>query len=115
MYRTDVYGSSRNGASQRELGRTAVQGDISDPQTLEKAGITEASILALTIPDEQAVLRAVTTARRLRPAIYIVARTTYASAGLEATRLGADDVIKAEQAVARQFYEMLQRKLATRP
>ena len=102
-------------ATQRELGRTAVEGDISDPQTLEMAGIAEASILALTIPDEQAVLRAVATARQLRPAIYIVARTTYASAGLEATRLGADDVIKAEQAVARQFYEMLQRKLATRP
>ncbi len=52
-------------ATQRELGRTAVQGDISDPQTLEKAGIAEASILALTIPDEQAVLRAVATARPL--------------------------------------------------
>jgi hypothetical protein len=34
---------------------------------------------------------------------------------LPAARLGADEVIKAEQAVARQFYEMLQRKLAVAP
>ena len=34
---------------------------------------------------------------------------------MEASRLGADDVIKAEQAVARQFYEMLLRKLHSHP
>ncbi len=102
-------------ATQRDLGRNIVEGNISEPETLREAGINEASILLLTIPDEDAVLKAVKTARDLRPGIYIVARTTYSSAGMQAARLGADEVIKAEQAVARQFYEMLQRKLATAP
>ena len=101
--------------AQRALGRSIMQGDVSDPETLKSAGIHEASILALTIPDEDAVLRAVKVARDLRPGIYIVARTNYSSAGMQATQLGADVVIKAEQAVARQFYEMLQRKLAAVP
>jgi CPA2 family monovalent cation:H+ antiporter-2 len=97
---------------QRQLGRRAIQGDICDEQTLRLAGIEEAEILALTIPQEQAVLRATVLARKLNPSVYIIARTTYASAGLEASRLGASDVVKAEQAVAREFYEKLMRRLA---
>jgi len=97
--------------TQQRLGRKIIEGDISDEQTLRKAGIDRASILALTIPDEQAVLRATRLARQLNPGIYIVARTTYSSAGLQAAQLGADEVIKAEQAVARQFYDMLVRKV----
>ncbi|MBN1492396.1 MAG: NAD-binding protein [Phycisphaerae bacterium] len=97
--------------TQARLARAVIEGDISDEETLRRAGIESASILALTIPDEQAVLKATQLARRLKPDIYIVARTTYSSVGLEATRLGADEVIKAEQAVASQFHEMLLRKL----
>jgi len=97
--------------AQRKLGREVVEGNVADEDTLRRAGIEEASILALTIPDEQAVLQATRLARSIKPGIYIVARTTHSSAGLQATQLGADEVIKAEQVVARQFYEMLLRKL----
>lgn len=97
--------------TQRELGRTVVEGDIASEDTLRRAGIEEASILALTVPDEGAVLEATRTARRLKPGIYIVARTMYSSSGMQASQLGADDVIKAEQVIARQFYEMLLRKI----
>lgn len=97
--------------AQRRLGRLVIEGNISDEQTLRAAGIEDASILALTVPDEEAVLKATDLARRLKPDIYIVARTLYSSSGLRATQLGADDVVKAEQAVARQFYEMMLRKL----
>jgi len=97
--------------TQRSLGREVVEGNIASEETLRYAGIEHASILALTIPDEAAVLEATRIARRLKPGIYIVARTTYSSAGMQASQLGADDVIKAEQVVARQFYEMLLRKL----
>ncbi len=97
--------------TQRGLGRRTVQGDIAEEATLRQAGIEKASILALTIPDDQAVLRATEAARRLRPGIYIVARTTYSSTGMQASQLGADDVIKADQMVARQFYEMMLRKV----
>ncbi len=96
---------------QQSLGRTVIQGDISEEETLVRAGVAQASILALTVPNEQAVLKATELARKLNPGIYIVARTTHSSAGMEASRLGADEVVKAEQAVARQFYEMLLRKL----
>ncbi|HUU82802.1 MAG TPA: NAD-binding protein [Phycisphaerae bacterium] len=76
------------------------------------AGIESASIPALTIPAEPAVLRATALARRLRPGIYIIARTTYTSAGLRASQLGADEVIKAEQAVALQSHERMWRRLS---
>jgi hypothetical protein len=101
--------------AQRKLGCQVVQGDISDEATLRAAGIETASILALTIPDEEAVLKATRLARSIQPEIYIVARTTYSSAGIQASQLGADEVIKGEQVVARQFYEMLLRKVSGQP
>ncbi len=96
---------------QKLLGKKIILGDISDEATLIAAGIDKADILALTIPDEQAVLNATKIARKLRPHIYIVARTTYSSSGMEAAQLGADAVVKAEQAVANRFYELLLYKL----
>lgn len=102
--------------TQRAIGRAIFLGDACDAGVLHEAGLNSASILALTIPDEEAVLRATSLARRLNPDIYIVARTNYSSKGMRATQLGADDVIKAEQAVALQFYDRLSqqiRKLAS--
>lgn len=93
--------------TQRALGRTIVAGDAANTDTLIKAGLNTASILALTIPDEAAVLEATSIARRLRPKLYIIARTNYASKGMRASQLGADEVVKAEQAVAVQFYDRL--------
>lgn len=102
--------------AQRKLGIKVVEGNISDEQTLRQAGIEEASILALTVPDEKAVLDATRLARSLKPQIYIVARTQHTSAGMQASQLGANDVLKGEQVVARQFYELLLRKIsATQP
>ena len=97
--------------TQRKLGRTVVEGNIADEQTLREAGIDDATILALTVPDEDAVLKATRLARTIKPGIYIVARTLYSSSGMQASQLGADEVVKAEQVVARQFYEKLLRKI----
>jgi voltage-gated potassium channel Kch len=97
--------------AQRKLNRQVVQGNIAEEEVLRTAGIEDASILILTIPDEDAVVRTTALARRIRPDLYIMARTTHASTGLRATQCGADEVIKAEQVVARQFYEMLLRKV----
>jgi len=93
--------------TQRALGRQIVHGSAIDGETLTEAGLHSADILALTIPDEQAVLQAVELARRLRPDIHIIARTNYSSQGMRASQLGANEVIKAEQAVAFQFYDRL--------
>lgn len=97
--------------TQRDLGRRVVEGDISEERTLVAARVASASVLALTIPDEDAVLRATSTARRLNPDLYIIARTTYASRGMRAAQLGANEVIKSEQAVAMLFYEKMRQRL----
>lgn len=97
--------------AQRKIGRRVVRGNISTERALRDAGIEEASILILTMPDEEAVIAATVLARRIRPELFIVARTTHSSAGLQAAKCGADEVIKDEQVVARHFYEMLLRKV----
>ncbi len=98
--------------TQRALGRSIILGDVTDPDTLIRAGVHDADILALTIPNEDAVLAGTSLARRLRPDIYIIARTFYSSKGMRASQLGADEVVKAEQAVALQFYDKLRLRLA---
>lgn len=97
--------------TQRALGRQIIQGDATDAETLETAGLHDASILALTIPDEEAVLKAISLVRRLHPSIHIIARTNYSSQGMKASQLGADEVIKGEQAVALQFYERVSNRI----
>lgn len=97
--------------TQKSLGQNILLGSAADTETLIKAGLNTADILALTIPDEEAVLQATSLARRLRPKIHIIARTNYSSKGMKASQLGADDVIKAEQAVALQFYEKMRKHL----
>ena len=73
-------------ATQGCLGRRIILGDISEQATMSAAGVETAGILALTIPDEKAVLAATAQARKLNPNIYIIARTTYTSAGLKASQ-----------------------------
>lgn len=98
--------------TQRALGRRVIEGDVSQRSTLQHAGVADAAALALTIPDEQAVLRAIELARALNPALYIIARTTHASCGMKAKQLGADEVINAEQLAAILFHEKLRAKIA---
>ena len=93
--------------TQRSLGRRAIEGDISQLEVLEAAGVRSADVLALTIPDDVAVLRAIELAKELNPDVYIIARTTYASTGIKAVQLGADEVIKSEQTVAIQLHDRL--------
>lgn len=97
--------------TQSALGRKIVEGDATEAETLIAAGLHSAAIVALTIPDEDEVLKATALARRLRPDVYIIARTNYSSKGMQALQLGADEVIKAEQAVALQFYDNLSRRI----
>jgi len=96
---------------QEAIGRSVLLGDISDEDTLRAAGIERAGLLALAMPDEQAVLAAIRIARRINPNVYIIARTNFTSQGMEATRLGANAVIKAEEAVADRFYRLLMHRV----
>lgn len=106
--------NARTIQTQRELGRKVVEGDISEEQTMRAAGIEDASLLALTIPDEHAVRRATQIARALNPHVYIIGQAVYTSTGMQIEKYGANDVIKVEQLVAREFYEHLLRILTSR-
>ncbi len=101
--------------NQARLGIPAIAGNIAEPEVLKEAGIERAAFLLLTIPDEKAVVEATRIARQLNPDVYIVARTTHTSTGMAARKMGANEVVKAEQAVARRFYELLARKLNVAP
>jgi voltage-gated potassium channel Kch len=46
-------------------------------------------------------------ARKMNPSARIIARCTFVSGGLEATRRGADEVVIAEQVVAAEFGRMM--------
>ena len=91
-----------------------IEGDIRDPAVLRQAGIERASVLALAMPDEQQMLQALHVAREMRPKLKIIARCTFSSAGLQATQLGATAVV-AEQVVAREFTQTLEKSLPLAP
>jgi len=85
-----------------------IAGNIADESTLREAGIERAAQLILAVPNDQSVLDAVRVARRMNPSVYILARCAFTSAGLEATRRGADQVIVAEQVVANELVRLLE-------
>lgn len=87
-------------------------GDVANPEVLESAGIDDAEVLILTMPDEQSALRACAIARRLRPRIFIAARITFASHSRMARELGADVVIVEEMETARGMKEAVLARLA---
>ena len=96
---------------QRQLGRSIVFGDVSDPEILENAGIHEAQALVLTIPDESAVLRACRTAKSMNPNVFIIARTNFLSRAMVAHNLGANETVVEEMATAEKMDALLVRVL----
>jgi voltage-gated potassium channel Kch len=86
---------------------TIIAGNVLEEETLKRAGIERAKMIALAVPNELIVLDAVSLARRLNPTVRIIARCTYISGGLEASRRGADETIVAEETAAREFVRLL--------
>jgi CPA2 family monovalent cation:H+ antiporter-2 len=87
-----------------------IEGDIRQESILQQAGIERALALALAMPDEKQTLEALAVARKIRPDIKIIVRCTFSSAGMQAARLGAA-VVVAEQVVAREFSQQLEKNL----
>ncbi len=87
-------------ATQLKLGRKAVYGDISNIEVLESAGLEQADAVMLTIPDDEATLRACQTVRSHNANVYIAARTGFLSRAMQAMQLGADIVVVEEVATA---------------
>lgn len=88
-------------------GTHIIAGDVRHEQTLRDAGIERATLLILAVPDDHAVLEAVTVAKRLNPAVHVLARCAFTSVGLQATQRGAAEVVVAEQVVATEILRLL--------
>lgn len=86
--------------TQLALGRRAVFGDVTVPEVLSSAGIDTAEAVLLTIPDQDATLKAVRAVRAMRPDVFIGARAHVLSMAMRAKDLGADHVIVEELAAA---------------
>ena len=96
---------------QLNLDKNVVYGDVMDPDTLTRAGIDKADVLALTIPNEKDAVDACRVARRLNPHIYIAARTNFVSQGMICTQAGADRVIVEEIVTAEAMQRAITEKL----
>jgi len=92
-------------SAESKRGRAILYGDVSNEEVLRSAGIDNALALVLTIPDEEAALRACAVAKRISPQAFIVVRTTTAGQASLAEALGAEHVVADEQATA----EVMQR------
>ncbi|MCC6660527.1 MAG: cation:proton antiporter [Phycisphaerales bacterium] len=92
--------NARTVQKQAGLGRSVVYGDASNVQVLESAGLGRADAVILTMPDEEAMLRACRVIRSIRPDIFIAARANALSRALQAMQLGADHAVVEEMVTA---------------
>lgn len=95
---------------QTQLGRPIVFGDASNVEVLESAGVIDCDAVILTIPDDEAVLRACQAIRSVAPDVFIAARTDFLSQAMLASGFGADLVTVDEIATA----EVMQREVLKR-
>ncbi|MEO6436902.1 MAG: NAD-binding protein, partial [Tepidisphaeraceae bacterium] len=95
-------------------GLNIIQGDARRPDVLRRAGIDRATDLAVTIPNDAIALEVVDQARHMSPTVRIIARCTFVSGGMEATRRGADETVIAEQVVAAEFGRVMAAALEER-
>ncbi|HET6247951.1 MAG TPA: NAD-binding protein [Tepidisphaeraceae bacterium] len=89
-----------------------INGDVRDAEVLRRAGIERAALFAVAIPNEPAVLEAVRLARSINPTIHIMARCHFISAGIEAHRRGANEVVIEEKVVGEEFVRLLKEGVA---
>src|SRR5690606_33533693 len=77
-----------------------LEGGCREESLLLQAGIRQAAMLVVAIPDERAAIDTTRVARGLNATVRIICRCHFVSAGFEAMRVGANDVVVEEQAVA---------------
>lgn len=99
---------------QAQLGRSVIYGDVTNTEVLESAGIRRAAAFVLTIPDDDAVIRAITVARSVSASTFIACRTSFLSGAFRATEAGADHVIVEEVVTADAMEKQIIERLETR-
>ncbi len=87
----------------QSAGLSIIEGDSAHPETLRRAGIERARLLIIAIPNEQAAVETTRIAREMNPTVRIITRCHYTSAGMAATRAGAEAVVVSEQVVAQEL------------
>jgi CPA2 family monovalent cation:H+ antiporter-2 len=103
---------------QQALGRTTVFGDATNPDVLESAGLESAEAVVITIPDDEATVRACRLVRQTRPDVFIAVRAGYLGRAIAAHEGGADHVTIEEvvtaQDMAVKVVAELERRFALR-
>jgi CPA2 family monovalent cation:H+ antiporter-2 len=77
-------------------GEPIYYGDGTKADVLHRLGIDRARILVIAISDPSSCRNIVTTARKMNPKLFIIARTRYAAEVDDLLQLGADEVIPEE-------------------
>lgn len=93
------------------LDKNVVYGNVLDPETLRKAGIDQADVFVLAVPNEDDAIKACAVVRELNPDIFIAARTNFVSRGMLCTQAGADCVIVEEVVTAQAMQQAITNKL----
>ncbi len=78
----------------RQFGVKTFFGDPTRPELMHAAGLMEAKILVVAIDDQDAALKLVKHARRDRPDIHIIARSSDRIGVYRLYRAGADDIVR---------------------
>ena len=89
------------------LGNNIHHGDVRDRGVLHRAGVEKATLVAICVPIDRVALEAVSIVRELSPKAHIIARCAMTSMGLEAKQRGADEIVVAEQVVAKEFARVI--------
>ena len=89
----------------RAAGEESIYGDISNPEVIERAGIHHVSAVVLTIPDHDAMYRAIRTIHECAPSIPVAVRVATRSSESLARDLGANIVVVEELAAATELSE----------
>ncbi len=92
-------------------GTRVVFGDAARPEILQRANLSSARILVVTIPDPVAIRTIVAQARQLAPDVPVVARGRYNRYVDEIAAAGADDVVDEENLTGLEMAEIALRRL----
>lgn len=85
---------------QTNFKKDIIYGDISNAEVLESAGVRTADAVIITIPDDDAVIRACESVRRISPDVFIAVRNNFLSQAMLANQAGANHVTVEEMATA---------------
>lgn len=97
---------------QAGIGRRVVYGDITNEEVLHSAGVADADAVLLTMPDDEAALRATKHIREINTRAFVAVRTHYLSGAFLAKEAGADHVTVEEMATAEAMASHVHRKFS---